>query len=84
MDVRVVDVDGAPLRVAERPGHPDRTPLLLLNGIGAGLEAWAPLVDALDPDLGVITFDVPGIGGSPLPARPYRFPALARRTGCGA
>jgi poly(3-hydroxyalkanoate) depolymerase len=79
MDVRMVDVDGWQVRVAERAGHPDRTPLLLVNGIGAGLEAWEPLVDALDPDLGVIRFDAPGIGGSSLPALPYRFPALARR-----
>jgi poly(3-hydroxyalkanoate) depolymerase len=77
--VRVVDVDGWRLRVAERPGDPDRTPLLLFNGIGARLEAWEPLVDALDPDVGVIRFDAPGIGGSTLPALPYRFPGLARR-----
>ena len=77
--VRVVDVDGWRLRVAERHGDPDRTPLLLLNGIGASLEAWQPLVDALDPDIGVIRFDAPGVGGSTLPALPYRFPWLARR-----
>jgi poly(3-hydroxyalkanoate) depolymerase len=77
--VRLVDVDGWRFRVAERPGDPDRRPLLLFNGIGASLEAWEPLVDALDPDLGVIRFDAPGVGGSSLPSLPYRFPGLARR-----
>jgi poly(3-hydroxyalkanoate) depolymerase len=76
---RSVDVDGEWIRVAQRPGDPRRTPLLLINGIGASLEAWQPLVDVLDPDLGLIRFDPPGVGGSPLPRRPYRFPALARR-----
>jgi poly(3-hydroxyalkanoate) depolymerase len=76
---RIVDVDGLRLRVAERTGNPERTPLLLLNGIGASLEAWEPLVDALDPDVGVIRFDAPGVGRSALPTLPYRFPGLARR-----
>lgn len=72
-------VDG--LRVAVRPGAPGRVPLLLVNGIGASLEAFDPLVAALDPAIGLIRFDPPGVGGSPLPAAPYRFPALARRIG---
>ena len=43
----------------------DEPPLLLCNGIGASLEALQPLVDALDPDRGVVRFDVPGVGGQP-------------------
>ena len=38
-------------------------------------------MDALDPSLEVISFDVPGVGGSPLPARPYRFTGLCRLAG---
>jgi poly(3-hydroxyalkanoate) depolymerase len=52
------------------------SPLLLINGIGASLELLQPLVDALDPALDVIRFDPPGVGGSPLPAAPYRFTGL--------
>ncbi len=52
-------------------------PLLTCNGIGASLEALQPLVDALDPDRGVIRFDVPGVGGSPAPSLPYTLAALA-------
>jgi poly(3-hydroxyalkanoate) depolymerase len=58
-----------------------RTPLLLINGIGASLELLEPFVDALDPAIEVIRFDVPGVGGSPLPARPYRFTGLCALIG---
>jgi poly(3-hydroxyalkanoate) depolymerase len=39
------------------------------------------LVDELDPALEVIRFDPPGVGGSPLPAGPYRFTGLCRMIG---
>src|SRR6516164_617188 len=68
-------------KVAIRPGNGTRTPLLLFNGIGANLELLQPLVDALDPAIEVIRFDVPGVGGSPTPPLPLRFPALAWLTG---
>lgn len=46
-------------------------PLLFFNGIGANLEIAQPLAEAL-PDRDVVTFDLPGVGGSPGPAAPYR------------
>ena len=57
---------------------PVRTPLLLMNGIGVNLEVLQPFVDALDPAIEVLRFDVPGTGGSPAPLIPYRFSAHAR------
>jgi poly(3-hydroxyalkanoate) depolymerase len=81
---RSIVVDGQPLRVcvrAARPARGPRTarpPLLLINGIGASLELLQPFVDELDPATEVIRFDVPGVGGSPLPAWPYRFTGLCR------
>ena len=63
--MRSIGVDGHQLRVAVRHGQRGRVPLLLINGIGASLELLQPFVDALDPSLGVIRFDVPGVGGSP-------------------
>jgi poly(3-hydroxyalkanoate) depolymerase len=54
-----------------------RPPLLLMNGIGANLELLKPFVDALDPAIEVLCFDVPGVGGSPPPSIPYRFATLA-------
>lgn len=54
---------------------------MLCNGIGASLDLLQPFVDALDPGIPVIRFDVPGIGGSEMPARPYSFFTLARLLG---
>ena len=71
--VRSVAVGGQQLRVAVRTGRAGRVPLLLVNGIGASLDLLQPFVAALDPSVEVIRFDVPGVGGSPPPARPYRF-----------
>ena len=76
--MRAVTVGGQQLRVAVRPGDGTRTPLVLANGIGASLEVLQPLVDHLDPAIEVVRFDVPGVGGSPLPRLPYRLPGLAR------
>ncbi len=76
--MRRIVVAGQPLRVTVRPGTGAGVPLLLVNGIGASLELLQPFVDELDPALDVIRFDVPGVGGSPLPARPYRFSGLCR------
>ena len=73
-------MDGQQLRVAVRAGDGTRDPLLVFNGIGASLDLLQPFVDALEPSLEVIRFDVPGVGGSPLPARPYRFTGLCRLT----
>ena len=75
-EVRSIVVAGRQLRVALRYGDGTRVPLLLFNGIGASLDLLQPFVDALDPALEVIRFDVPGVGGSPLPVRPYRFTGL--------
>ena len=74
----LISVDGQQLRVSVRHGDQDLVPLLLINGIGAPLDALQPFVDALDPALTVIRFDPPGVGGSPLPWHPYRFGGLCR------
>jgi len=78
--VRNVTVRSISARVSVRPARGrlvDEPPLLLCNGIGASLEALQPLVDALDPDRGVVRFDVPGVGGSALPPFPYTIAALS-------
>ena len=65
------------LRVGIRPGSPGATPLLLFNGIGANLELVEPLITALG-DVEAVIFDIPGVGGSPVPVLPYRFANLSR------
>jgi poly(3-hydroxyalkanoate) depolymerase len=71
-DVRMMTVGGRELRVATwRLNEPSpHLPLLFFNGIGANIEAVAPLAEAL-PDRGFVIFDMPGVGGSPEPTVPY-------------
>lgn len=52
-------------------GDGKRTPLLFFNGIGANLEIAQTFADAFT-GRDIITFDMPGIGGSPDPKVPYR------------
>ena len=77
-ETRFVYVRGQRLRVAIRKGDGTRTPLLMMNGIGVNLEVLQPFVDALNPSIEVIRYDVPGTGGSPAPRIPYTFPMHAR------
>lgn len=72
-------VDGRTLRVAhwtaaKKSGN---LPLLFFNGIGANIEAMAPLAEMLS-DRDFITFDMPGVGGSPEPVVPYNAFLIAR------
>src|SRR5205085_8417731 len=77
-ETHTISVRGQRLRLTIRIGDGTRTPLLMMNGIGVNLEVLQPFVDALDPAIEVIRFDVPGTGGSPAPLIPYRFSAHAR------
>lgn len=72
-------VDGRVLRVAVwRASTPtDKLPILFFNGIGTNIEAMAPLADHLE-DRDFITFDMPGVGGSPDPVVPYNPILMAR------
>jgi poly(3-hydroxyalkanoate) depolymerase len=76
---RLIPVLGQQIRVNVRKGR--GVPLVLCNGIGAGLEVLDPLVERLHPDTTVVRFDVPGSGGSPNSRLPYAFPYLAAALG---
>ena len=81
--IQTHNVGGRPLRVAvwtaaPKAGKPACRPLLFFNGIGANIELMAPLADWL-PDRDLITFDMPGVGGSPSPRFPYRPWTMALR-----
>ncbi|WP_042882984.1 poly(3-hydroxyalkanoate) depolymerase [Cupriavidus necator] len=76
LQIQTIDLDGQALRVGIRPGSDASPPLMVFNGIGANLELVKPFAEALG-DVGVIIFDVPGVGGSPVPLVPYRFSNLA-------
>jgi len=81
-ETKTINVQGTQVYVAIRPGDGSGPALLLINGLGANLELFEPFLDALDnvggQKIGTLCFDVPGVGGSPLPRFPLRFPGLAR------
>jgi pimeloyl-ACP methyl ester carboxylesterase len=52
-------------------------PLLLLNGVTRPLESWLPLAAEL-PGRTLVSFDAPGVGGSPTPILPLSIGMLAR------
>ncbi len=54
----------------------DGDPLLLLNGFTRPMESWGPFIAALG-DRTVVTFDAPGVGGSPTPVLPLSMSRLA-------
>ena len=64
-------------RASDTANATSRVPLVLCNGIGVSLEVFEPFIEALPPELEVVSFDVPGVGGSPLPSVPYSYAALA-------
>ena len=64
------------LRVGRQVGSGRGLPLLVFNGIGGNIELLEPLARSM-PQRELITFDVPGVGHSPLPRRPYRLSDIA-------
>lgn len=79
--VSMETVGGRTLRVAHwrLDMESEHLPVLFFNGIGANIEAVAPLADALD-DRGFIMFDMPGVGESPEPIVPYNTVTMAWTT----
>lgn len=74
--IKTVEVNGRTLRVGIRPGNPDKTPLLFFNGIGASIELLEPFAAHMQ-DVEIITFDIPGVGGSPAPWMPYHMSIMS-------
>jgi poly(3-hydroxyoctanoate) depolymerase len=69
-----VKVQGRRLRLSVRAGR--GTPLLLVNGFGAGLAAWEGLRDRLE--MPTIAFDLPGSGRSRPTTVPYPMALTTR------
>lgn len=70
---RFVDISGRAVRVRV---YGSGQPVLLINGLGANVAMWGPLVERLH-DFQVITFDAPGTGKSQAPLFPYRIAAIS-------
>jgi len=79
--IEMLRVGDQMLRVGRTPGNGRHPPLLMFNGIGGNIEMLAPLASAL-PEREVITFDIPGVGHSLMPRRPYRLRHIAHLA-CG-
>jgi poly(3-hydroxyalkanoate) depolymerase len=72
----MLSIEGAHVRISVRG---EGRPLLLAMGIGASLDLWGPLEDELAPrGYQLISFDLPGIGGSPSAFPPRRMAGMAR------
>jgi poly(3-hydroxyalkanoate) depolymerase len=74
--VDFVATDASPSVRVARIGEGE--PLLLINGLGANLEMWQPLVRELAGGRELIAFDLPGTGRSARPRWPLRMAQLAR------
>lgn len=61
----IVEVGGQKARVVER-GSGD--PVVVLHGWGGRIESMAPVIDCLASSFRVVALDLPGFGGSPVPA----------------
>ncbi|MBV1688438.1 alpha/beta fold hydrolase [Novosphingobium sp. G106] len=70
---------GHSFRVARWPApHGARSrPLLFFSGIGANIELLAPFLQEFG-SRDVITFDMPGVGGTAPFPRPYRLSTMAK------
>ncbi len=71
-EFHMVNVGGQMLRTAIWRNGGTARPILFFNGIGANIEMAAPLGEMMEGRADVIMFDMPGIGGSPVPRMPYR------------
>ena len=74
--IEMLEFDGQALRVGRQAGSGGGVPLVLFNGIGGNIELLEPIARWM-PQREVITFDIPGVGHSPLPGLPYRLTGVA-------
>lgn len=75
MRSNTLTIHGLEVFVRERgAGHP----VLLLNGLGAGVEAWAWLEERLAEHVRTIAIELPGTGRSETPRVPLPISTLAR------
>jgi poly(3-hydroxyalkanoate) depolymerase len=73
--MRDVDLTSTTLRITETGSGP---PLLLINGLGAGIRTWWPFAEWLSESHRLIMLDAPGGCGSRGLRRPLRMRGLAR------
>lgn len=72
---RWVKVQGRPINLIEI-GSGD--PVLFIHGLGGSWPNWLQQLPAIGESRRAIAFDLPGFGGSPMPASPISIPAYAQ------
>lgn len=78
MRTQRLKLDGLTIRYSWTQAQEGRTPLLLLNGVGASLETAESLLVALAAQgLSTLSLDLPGIGGSSFRRLPGRMSGYA-------
>lgn len=70
----IATLGGLSLRYEERGAG---APVLLIAGLGRGLDMWEAQAAALAPRFRVVTFDNRGVGGSAAPPGPYTAAQMA-------
>lgn len=77
VEPRFVTVNGVRVRYVRRGAGP---PVVLVHGIASSIYTWADVLPALGPSHDVIALDLPGFGGSAIPADfpGERYPGLVR------
>jgi pimeloyl-ACP methyl ester carboxylesterase len=70
----IIEVGGQKARLVER-GSGD--PVVVLHGWGGRIESMMPVIDCLASSFRVVAMDLPGFGGSPLPAGVWGTPDYA-------
>lgn len=81
MNNQTIQLGSQSIFVSIKPGKKGTIPLLIANGIGASTTLLTPFVEALhksNPDIEIITYDNPGVGGSSTPCLPYRFSGICK------
>jgi pimeloyl-ACP methyl ester carboxylesterase len=77
MQSRTIDANGVELHYLQ-VGHGDATPVVLLHGYTETSRMWQPLMTRLGGERVVIAPDLPGAGGSAMPAAGYDKKTLAQ------
>jgi pimeloyl-ACP methyl ester carboxylesterase len=77
-DARFAAVDGVRVRYVDTEGDTEKPSVVLVHGFASALEAWAPVIPALEETHRVVALDLKGFGWTDRPEGDYSPEAQAR------